>query len=98
MSNCSNHRKDLLGQTDMKHIAEDIGNLHYESLFNLLYHLSKKLENDSIIDYKAGREKLASDLQYLSMSVFESALRAERVWKLVKPFMPNPKLSPPPPQ
>jgi len=87
MSNCSNHRKDVLGQNDMKHLAEDVGNLHYESLFQFLYHLSKKIEEDSIKDYQAERKKLASLLQYLGMSIYESSLRAEKVWKLVKPHM-----------
>jgi hypothetical protein len=94
MSNCSNHKKELFGQTDMKHLAEDIGSLHYGSLYLLLYHLYKKLDEDSIKDYKANREKLAAALQYASMSIFESALRMQKVWQICEPFMPNPEQNP----
>lgn len=87
MSNCSNHKKELFGQADMKHLAEDIGNLHYESLTQLLYWLSKKIDEDSVKDYQGGREKLAAALQYTGMSIFESSLRMEKVWNICKPNM-----------
>lgn len=87
MSNCANHKRDLNGQEDMKHLANDIASLHYESLTQLLYHLSKKIDEDSIKDYKAGREKLAAALQYAGMSLFESSLRMEKVFNVCKPFM-----------
>lgn len=87
MSNCANHKKELFGQTDMKHLANDIGSLHYETLTQLLYHLSKKIDQDAEVDYKAGREKLAAALQYAGMSLFESALRMEKVFKVCEPFM-----------
>lgn len=87
MSNCSQHKKEVAGISDMKELAEMIGDLHYESLTQLLYNLSKKIDADSVTDFRAGREKLASDLQYFGMSIFESALRSERIWQRVKPFM-----------
>lgn len=87
MSNCSNHRKDVHGETDMKHLAEEIGNLHYESLSILLYHLSKKMDSDSQKDYKAGRKKIALLLEYVGVSLFEASTRMERVWKICEPKM-----------
>lgn len=83
---CSRHPKHLHGLT-MEEAAKSIANLHYESLQKLLYHLSKELEADARKDYEAGKEKTAADLQYLQFSIFESCLRAEKLWQGVKPFM-----------
>lgn len=85
--NCANHKTELFGHGDMKEVADVIGDLHYETLFNLLYHLSKKIDADSIKDNESGREKLAAALQYAGMAIFESALRMEKVWEISKPYM-----------
>lgn len=85
---CSNHQKDLFGQTDMKVVAEAIANMDYRPQVQLLAELSRKINADAENDYLAGREKLAAALQYTGMSLFESALRMEKVWKVCEPFMP----------
>ena len=85
--NCIRHKKDVAGIADMEALAEMIGNLHYNTLKNLLYCLSKKIDNDAQKDYKGGRVKLATALQYSSMSIFESSLRIEKAWLISKPFM-----------
>ncbi len=94
MNNCSNHNKDLIIKTttctirlNMKQLAKEISILHYGSLPELFYELSKNLEADARKDNDAGKEKTASDIQYLGMSCFESAKRAEKLFKTVKPFM-----------
>lgn len=86
---CSQHPKELFGEKDMKIVGEAIANMNYESLPQLFYNLSKKLERDAENDHKEGRENLADAIQYLQMSIFESALRAEKLWKISKPFMDN---------
>lgn len=91
MSNCSNHPKSVAGESDMKALAEQIGDLNYETLTELLYYLSKKIDDDSEKDYKDGKEKNAAALQELGLSLFESSLRAENVWQICKPFMNNNK-------
>ena len=90
-NNCSNHKRDIAGISDMKALAEMIGDLHYETLTELFLHLSRKIDSDAVKDNDAGREKIASALQYAGMSIFESALRLEKVWKISNPFM-NPKI------
>jgi hypothetical protein len=85
--NCSSHEKAVLGESDMKKLAAIVGNLHYETLTEFLYHLSQKINYDGEKDYESGREKLASALQYLSMSIFESSLRSNIVWQICKPYM-----------
>lgn len=87
MSDCSKHKKEVAGISDMRELAEMIGDLHYETLAHLLYEVSKKIDADAIKDYNNGREKLASALQYTGYSLFESSLRCEKAWQISKPFM-----------
>lgn len=87
MIECTEHKKEILCLDNMEQLAEMIGNLHYETLTELLYHLSQKIDADAENDNKRGRDKLASALQYAGMSIFESALRIEKCWKISKPFM-----------
>lgn len=90
MSNCSNHRKDLFGQTDMKHVAEDIGNLHYESFSHLLTHLHDKLKRDAALDLLAGRKKISMELSLAANKINLAWLHIREAWKISEPFMlPN---------
>jgi len=43
MSNYINHKKEVLGESDMKVLAEKIGDLHYETLSEFICELSDKL-------------------------------------------------------
>ncbi len=87
MDNCSKHKKEVAGISDMKVLAEMIGDLHYGELYTLLFYLYKKLDADAERDNIDGKEKTADALQYLGMSIFESSLRAEKLWNIVKPYM-----------
>src|SRR3989304_4489734 len=63
MSDCSKHKKTVEKYPgDLKSLAEDIGNLHYEYLTEFLTHLSWKLNSDADKDYNAGRTKLSWEL------------------------------------
>jgi hypothetical protein len=87
MSNCSNHRRDVHGETDMKHLAEEVGNLHYETLQNFLVYLCTKLYRDGLKDRMAGREKLGYALTDASDKVKEAAGHIKEAWQISKPFM-----------
>ena len=87
MSDCSKHKKEIAGISDMKVFAEEVGDLHYETLTQFLYYLSKKIGEDANKDYSGGRDKLAGALQDAEASVFESSLRIEKAWQISKPFM-----------
>lgn len=87
MSDCSNHKKEVAGVSDMKVLAEMIGDLHYDTLMNLLFELSNKIDSDAVKDHVNGREKLAAGLLCLGASIFESSLRCQEVWQMSKPFM-----------
>jgi hypothetical protein len=86
---CAKHKKELLGETDMNKVAEMIGDLHYETLTQLLTCLASKFENDARQDYDGGRVKLANALQYLGQSLFEASMRSIKVHEISKPYMKN---------
>lgn len=91
MSNdCSNHKKDLFGQSDMKKVAEAIGDLHYEALSKLLFELQTKFHNDSMNDLKGEKFKVSHHLRRMSHCTFEASLEAESLWQISKPFMTKP--------
>ncbi|HXS61096.1 MAG TPA: hypothetical protein VN703_09845 [Candidatus Sulfopaludibacter sp.] len=58
MKDCSNHKKDVAGISDMKELATLIGDLHYETLGDFLHCLSNKLKIDSDKDLANGRKTI----------------------------------------
>ena len=87
MSNCSNHPKELYGESDMAKVAEAISNLHYETLAKLLYELKEKIYYDSVKDRKAGRTNLAHILGNAVTHFHYAAFEIETAWQISKPFM-----------
>lgn len=90
MSDCSQHKKEVAGISDMKQLAEMIGDLHYESFAQLLEHLSDKLLKDYRTDTEAGRKQLGLCLFDASVDLKCSSRFIHRAWQISKPFMkPN---------
>ena len=87
MGDCSNHAKDIAGITDMKALAEMIGDLHYETLAELLAHLADKLYNDAKKDSAAGRIQLSNKLYNAAECVAQSDHVISEAWEICKPFM-----------
>lgn len=87
MSNCSNHRKDVHGETDMQHLAEEIGNLHYEVLAAFLYKLSRKLLDDAKKDFAADRKVLGKKLLDASLSTHDAHVHIYNAWVICQPHM-----------
>ncbi len=87
MSDCSKHKKELFGQTDMKVVAEAIGDLNYETLSKLLWQLQTKLHNDAIKDISRHRFKLSHALERSSHFIYEAGNEIESAWQISKPFM-----------
>ena len=87
MSNCSNHKKEVLGISDMKILAEMIGDLHYETLGELLDYLCLKIYNDSVKDKLAGKERLSINLKECSLHIGKAYEYMNDAWKISKPFM-----------
>lgn len=87
MSDCSQHKKDILGETDMKVLAEMIGDLHYESLAELFKHLSNKILKDGTNDLRKNKDRLASELYSVSGNLSEAYKGIKKAWQISKPFM-----------
>ena len=62
---------------------------HYEFLAQYLLELCHAIREDAQKNNDEGKEKHASDLQYLEMGIYECSLRAKKVYNRVKPFMNN---------
>jgi hypothetical protein len=87
MSDCSKHKREIAGITDMKILGEMIGDLHYEALAELFHHLEDKLWKDGNKDFDAGRTKLGDNLIDASFGVQQAHYHIDRAWEISKPFM-----------
>lgn len=87
MSNCSNHKKEVAGITDMKLLAEIIGDLNYETLNTFLDHLAVKLHNDGVKDFDSGRKNLGGALLNAALYIQKSRAYMYKACEISKPFM-----------
>lgn len=87
MSNCSKHTKEVAGISDMKILAEMVGDLHYETLADFLEKLCEKFILDSAKDRAAGRNELAKVLHCAGCETYHASISIEQAWKISKPFM-----------
>lgn len=85
--NCSNHKKEVAGVSDMEALGKMIGELHYKTLHDLLIELQCKLIKDSIKDEKGGRNMLAHHLSECASFIGEAAEEMKTVWRISKPHM-----------
>lgn len=88
---CSNHRKDVFGEHDMKKLAIEIGDLHYEALAELLDELSDKLISDAAKDRAGNRDRLAKCLEFAAEDIMHAGISIERAYDICKQFMDNKK-------
>jgi hypothetical protein len=88
---CENHKKDVAGITDMKALAEAIGDLHYETLYDFLIELQCKFIRDAGKEERAGRKKLGDHLDDCAAGIGDAAFYAKEAWRLSKPFMEQSK-------
>jgi hypothetical protein len=87
MNNCSKHKKEVEGISDMKKLAEIIGDLHYETLTELFRRLYEKLYSDAIKDEEAGRVKLADKLKDAAFEMRKAQHFIFEALEISKPFM-----------
>jgi hypothetical protein len=85
MSNCSKHKR--IEKKDLKMIAEDIGDLHYESLYKFLGFLGEKLDKDATKDQTGGRTQLANKLFEASELTHQAGDWIHEAWDICKPYM-----------
>ncbi len=87
MSNCSKHKRDVAGISDMKELAEMIGDLHYESLALLMHQLFLKLIEDANKDKESGKHELSLALWLAAKHMDNVAISISDAWQISKPFM-----------
>jgi hypothetical protein len=84
---CDKHLKSVGPYTDMKKLAKDIGDLHYETLEELFIELGVKLSKDADSDAERGRIKLSQSLEKASFRIGMAATNIRKAWHISKPFM-----------
>lgn len=87
MSDCRSHKKQVAGISDMKVLAEAIGDLHYEVLSDLLYRLTLKINMDAQKDLEADRFELSKRLENAAFCIRDAYIEIFAAWKISKPFM-----------
>jgi hypothetical protein len=68
-------------------LANEIGDLYYDSLGQFLDALSSKLLEDSLQDQKKGRLKLATSLKNASASIKEASKEIRIAWDISSPHV-----------
>lgn len=86
---CSNHKRDVLGISDMAELANLIGDLHYETLSLLLDKLADKIYLDAAKDRADGRVLLSEVLELIASDIYSASIYSEKAWQICKPFMEN---------
>jgi hypothetical protein len=71
----------------LEELANELGDLQYDSLSVFLEFLSKKLEKDSQADKERNRIQLANQLKNASDSLKKSSDSIQKAWKICDPFM-----------
>lgn len=87
MPDCSKHTKEVAGISDMKVLAEMVGDLHYETLAVFLERLVDKLYLDATKDQSNGRYKLSCELNHAANCIYYAHINIESAWEISKPFM-----------
>lgn len=68
-------------------LAEEIGDLYYDSLAELLWKLGEKLERDASSDHQRGRMKLTAELAAAADHLYAAAERIASAWLICKPYV-----------
>ena len=81
------HKSHIEHYPDAKILAEEIGNLKYDSLANFFQELSNKFLRDAKADSYKGRKKLAKHLDALYSHSQSMKFEAEKLWEICEPYM-----------
>ena len=70
----------------LEELSEDIGNLRYDTLADLLKLLSTKINKDSESDLSRNRVKLAACLKECSLELNEASIAIDKAWEICEPY------------
>ncbi|MEM7344288.1 MAG: hypothetical protein AAF485_08585 [Chloroflexota bacterium] len=68
-------------------LAEDLGDLRYDTLTQFLNLLAEKLAHDAKKDQARQRDQLATALHSCSEKIEAAAADMDQAWKICKPYM-----------
>lgn len=68
-------------------LAEEMGDLYYNALAELLELLAGKLEQDAAKDTGRGRIKLATELNHAAVDLQAAAGHIQQAWRICELFM-----------
>jgi hypothetical protein len=71
----------------LEQLANDITNLRYDSLAQLLDHIADNLEHDSKADFVRGRKQLSDRLGQAASMLHTAKCRIDIAYKICKPYM-----------
>lgn len=72
---------------DLSSLAEEVGDLYYDSLADFLLLLSDKLDKDAKADSARQRYKLSSHLKDVSINMKKSAIDIQKAWGICEPHV-----------
>lgn len=72
---------------DHRQLAEEMGDLYYDSLAELFWKLGEKLERDAASDHRRGRMKLTTELAAAADHLYAAAERIAAAWLICKPYV-----------
>jgi hypothetical protein len=82
------HKHDVENYNGTKQqLAEEVGNLFYDSLAEFLKLLYEKIEKDSKADEARGRVKLAANLHECAIKLKGASGDISKAWKICEPYM-----------
>lgn len=70
-----------------RQLAEEMGDLYYDSLAELLWKLGEKLERDASSDHRRGRMKLTAELAAAADHLYAAAENIAAAWLICKPYV-----------
>jgi len=79
--------KDYIENKDLGKLADELGDLKYDTLSDFLYYLSLKLENDFKKDKDKNRIKLSERLLNSSNYLLEASKEISLAYDICKPYM-----------
>jgi len=84
------HQKWIKGyEQDFQRLAEEVGDLRYDSLAEFLELLAKKIKQDANNDRDRGRYHLSEFLYETKDKLAKAADSAGYAWKICEPYMPD---------
>ena len=74
-------------ERNFEKLAEEVGDLRYDSLEEFLLLLSKKIGKDSVADERRGRKRLSKCLEECSKNLDSASKQIKESWRISRPFM-----------